>query len=418
MRASATRIELVLAAALAAGSAACGSHGSSAPPACDLDPSLTADECAALEGLAYRADLPPSPGNAKADDLGAAHLGFAIFFDARFSSNQQVRCATCHLPESHFDDAKTVSVGLSTVTRNSPTVLNAAKMTGFFFWDGRADSLWSQPLFAFENPKEMNFTRLEIAHRMATTFASQYTPVFGALPPLDDTTRFPPAGKPGDPAFDRMSAADKDAVNRIAANVGKAMEAYERHLAAGASAFDRFLGGDQSALTSTQRHGMILALRDGCFDCHGGRALTDEAFRNLGVPALAGTDPDRGRYDGIATLRANPFNLQGPYADGAPGVPGPADPTPADLGAFRTPTLRNVALSAPYGHNGGFAKLEDIVRFHLKGGGRGGAGFVGDVDAKLVAHDASDQDVADIVDFLGALNGDYPAAPWNNWPQR
>ncbi len=395
---------------------ACG-RGPSPLPACELDASLTADECETVHGLAFSAQLPGSVGNAKADDQEAARLGFVIFYSRLFSSTLEVRCATCHLPESRFGDAKPVSVGLEPVTRNSPTLLNAARMT-VFFWDGRADSLWSQPLFAFENKKEMNFTRLEIAHRVNATYKAQYETVFGPLPPLNDAARFPAAGKPGDAASDGMAADDRAAIDRVAANVGKALEAYMRHLVAGASPFDRFLGGEAAALSTAQRHGMVVALRAGCFDCHSGPMMTDQAFHNLGVPDQVGTDPDRGRFDGVSVLRANPFNARGNFVDGPSNVAPPADPAPADLGAFRTPTLRNLSVSAPYGHNGSFATLTDVVAFHLRGGGGDHGGFVGNVDPKLTHHDLPGEDVRDLVDFLTSLTGDYPSPPWNNWPQR
>src|SRR5262245_44227430 len=134
-------------------------------PTCDLEPSISSADCTTIHAMALPTTLPTAPGNAKADDYGAASLGFLIFYDARFSSNSAVRCATCHMPEVRFNDAKPTSKGLVTITRNSPTVLNASRMT-VFFWDGKADSMWSQPLFAFENTKEMGFTRLGLAHQI------------------------------------------------------------------------------------------------------------------------------------------------------------------------------------------------------------------------------------------------------------
>lgn len=360
--------------------------------------------------------LPKSPGNAVADDDYAAYLGQQIFFDARFSKDQNVRCATCHLPEHHFDDGLPTSLGLEHVARNSPTALDVARLR-VFFWDGRADSLWSQPLFAFENPKEMGFSRLEIAHRVARTYAFAYAKVFGALPPLDDAARFPASGKPGDPAWEAMSAADQGAVNQLAANVGRAIEAYERKLATGRAPFDRFLAGSPGALDDAARRGMVSFVKLGCTGCHGGPLLSDEKFYNLGVPAWTGVDPDRGRIDGLPVLLDNPFRLGGPYADGAPATAVPA-PIAGDLGAFRTPTLRNVARTTPYMHNGRFATLAEVVSFHLDGGGKDQLGYVGDVDPKMSAQTASTETVADLVAFLGALSGPPPPLPWNDWPAK
>lgn len=406
----ATSTTCLLAALAAAPLAACASG-----PKCDLDSSLDADQCAALHAMALPATLPTSPGNAKADDDDAAYLGFEIFFDARFSSNENVRCATCHDPENYFDDAKATSKGLETVTRNSPTTFDAARMVSVVFWDGRADSLWSQPLFALENPKEMNFTRLEIVHRLQETFSKDYAAAFGPLPDFSDMARFPAKGAPGQASWDSMKPADQESVNRAVASLGKAFEAYERKISTGPSPFDQYLAGDDQAMSDAAKRGMVDFVTMGCAGCHSGPLMSDEKFHNLGVPALAGQPPDRGRIDAISILEDNPFNLGGPYADGSPAYTPPTS-SPSDLGAFRTPSLRNVALSAPYGHNGRFATLADVVRFHLQGGGRGQSGYVGDVDAALVAGDASDATVNDIVAFLGTLNGEYPLPPWNNWP--
>jgi cytochrome c peroxidase len=145
--------------------------------------------------------------------------------------------------------------------------------------------------------------------------------------------------------------------------------------------------------------------------------MSDMKFHNLGVPALPGAAPDQGRAGAYAILQANPFNGLGNFVDG-PKVAPDTGPNPGDLGAFRTPTLRNVTLSAPYMHNGSSATLEDAIAFHAQGGGRGGTGFVGDVDPLLTAQSLSAQDIADLVDFFGALEGAYPPVPWNNWPQK
>jgi cytochrome c peroxidase len=412
-------IALAASALAACTATASGSASATVDTGCDLDPAVSRADCDALHTMALPAALPPAVGNAKADDAAAAALGFNVFFDARFSSSSNVRCATCHLPEDHFADAKPVSMGLETISRNSPTVLNASRM-GVVFWDGRADSVWSQALFAFENSKEMGFSRLAIAHRIAKSYTDTYAAAFGPLPPLDDAQRFPDAGKPGDAAWEAMAPADQDAINRVAANVGKALEAYERKASAGASAFDRYLGGDRTALTASQRRGLAQLTRAGCLDCHSGPMFSDMEFHNLGVPADVGAAPDRGRADGIAVLRANVFNAAGVYADPpASAPPVMPSPTDADVGAFRTPSLRNVTLSAPYGHNGHFATLIDAIAFHVRGGGRDGAGFVGTVDAKIVRRDdVTDADVADIADFLSSLEGRGPDHPWNDWPQK
>lgn len=380
--------------------------GCSAP--CDLLPELDEDACIAVRALELPAALPPARGNAHGDDLGAAHLGFGIFYDARFSANQMVRCATCHLPEKQFQDDRATGKGLAELARNTPTILDAAWME-HQFWDGRADSLWSQALFPFESPLEMDFTRLEIAHRVAQSYRADYESVFGPLPPLDDEARFPARGAPGDPAWESMAAADRDAVNRVAANVGKALDAYQRKVAAGRAPLDRFLAGDTAALGANERRGLVVFVQAACIACHSGPMLSDEGFHDLGLPALAGKEPDRGRADGVATLLASPFNAAGPYWDGPrEALPEPA--SPFDVGAFRTAPLRNIALSAPYGHDGRFATLRDVVDAHLRADGA--------VDPLLAPRALTPADEDALLAFLASLNGDYPLPPWNNWPDR
>jgi cytochrome c peroxidase len=275
-----------------------------------------------------------------------------------------VSCSTCHDRDRGFDDDRDVSeviVGMP-VARNSPTILNAAWMNGFAFWDGRADSLWSQPLFAFEGPNEMGTTRLAIAHRIYDTpaYRTAYEEIFGALPPLEDLARFPALGKPGDASFDMMPSADKQAIDGVVANVGKALEAYMRRLAAPPSRVDRYIGGDRNALDADERLGFAQFVRSGCTGCHSGPALADGAYYQVRTnPSM-----DRGRAHGIEVLLTSPFNSAGPFFDDDAGepLPLPRAPMPTDEGAFRTPSLRNVEITAPYGHAGMFIELRDILQ--------------------------------------------------------
>ncbi|MFT3710211.1 MAG: cytochrome c peroxidase [Archangium sp.] len=324
--------------------------------------------------------LPDSPKNPVADDLAAAQLGHQVFFDARFSSNQQVRCGTCHEPELYFTDGDPTSTGLVTVTRNSPS-LYASPFLHWQMWDGKADSLWSQPLLAFENPKEMDFTRLEIAHRLELSYRAQYEAIFGALP---DLSRFPARGKPGDVAWDSLSAADRETIDAVVSNLGRALEAYERKLAMRPGRFDAYLDGDATKLNDQEREGLRVFVTAGCSQCHGGGLLTDESFHALQVP---GSD-ERGRAEGLELLARSEFK-----GDDVPA------PTAADEFAWKTPSLRNVARTAPYGHNGHFATLEEVVDFHLP------------ANVKPAERTA-------LLSFLQALTAGDPPSPWNNWPNR
>jgi cytochrome c peroxidase len=358
---------------------------------CPQAPGLDRATCQTLAGLALPATPPSSPGNRVADDERAALLGFALFFDARLSANAQVRCATCHLPERVFGDGKPTSTGLRTVTRNSPSLF-AAAWHRWQMWDGRADSLWSQPLLAFENPDEMDFTRLELAHRVAATYRQDYERLFGPLPPLADAVRFPPRGKPGDAAWETMAEVDRHEVNRVAANVGKALEAYQRRLALRPGRFDAFVLGDDGALSALERDGLRVFFAAGCITCHAGPLLSDDDFHALAMPP-----PERARAGALEALAASPFSAAGPFHDGPPGeVPAPR---PEDEGAFRTPSLRNVARTGPWGHDGAHATLEAAVDSHLPEG-------------------LSAPDRAALLAFLRALDAGDPPEPWSNWPDR
>lgn len=399
--------------------AACGASIAPAPFDCKVVSGLNETQCRQVDGLKISDSIPAARGNKYAQSDPAVLMGFQIFYDARFSGNMNVRCATCHQPEAYFDDAKKVSHGIGDTTRNAPSILDAA-WSRWQFWDGRADSLWSQPLIPLEATKEMGFTRLGVAHVIAQSFKADYEKAFGPLPDLSDPTRFPASGKPGDPAWDQMAPADQDTVNRIFANWGKALAAYMRKVAAGPAPLDAFLAGDETALSPEARRGLKVFAASGCLRCHDGPALSDHGFHDIGIPTPDGFAPDPGRSRGRKILAASPFNEHGPYYDGDPpdDPPAPGDDGAA-VGAFRTPSLRNVALTAPYGHAGSFATLGDIVDFHLTGGGRGDAGTVGTVDPLLEAHALSDADRTALLTFLTeALTGKYPDPPWNNWPDR
>ena len=379
--------------------AACA--GAPDPPAPCLEGlPLTAANCAAVTALALPAQLPAAAGNRLGDDEEAARFGFLAFFDRRFSTIDDVSCASCHLPEDSFADARPVPEVIAghPLARNAPTMLNASRMGPFFFWDGRADSLWSQPLFAIENPDEMASSRLALAAAVYDTSAyrTRYEALLGPMPDLSDSRRFPRAGKPGDAAYDAMAEDDRRAIDEVAANFGKMLEAYLRKVSSGASKLDRYLAGEHGALDMAEREGLRVFAERGCIECHSGSMLTDEQFHRVD-----GTT-DRGRARGIEILLANPFNSRGAFFDAevgrAPELPG--GPSADDEHAFRTPSLRNIALTAPYGHMGQFESIADLLR-----SGHG--------DSTLSAQESEDLGL-----FLMALNGAYPERPWSDWPAR
>ena len=353
---------------------------------------------------------PPNPTNRVADNPEAAQLGQMFFFDTRFSKDGTVACATCHSPFHGFADVEATSLGAGRGTRNAPTLLNAA-YNQWQFWDGRADTLWSQALGALEGEAEQAGTRLQYAHLIHRHYAADYDKVFGELPELEDTTRFPVDGKPGDSAFDRMSAADQHAVNIVFANIGKAIEAYERLLISRNAPFDRFVAGDTEALSLEAKRGLKIFIGKGvCILCHDTPSFTNNEFHNLGVPQ--GELPeDLGRFAGISELLVNPFNGGGIYSDDtavASRILNFLEPIPQHKGEFKTPTLRNVALTAPYFHTGEFPTLESVIEFNNIGGT--GGNFVGQREGTLEPLGLSEQEKVDLIEFLETLTGESPPA--------
>ena len=353
---------------------------------------------------------PPSPTNRFADNPDAAQLGQMFFFDARFSKNNTISCATCHSPFHGFADVEATSLGNRRGTRNAPTVLNAA-YNEWQFWDGRADTLWAQALFALEGEDEQAGTRLQYAHLVHRHYQADYEAIFGPLPNLADAARFPPDGKPGDPTFDNMSEADRIAINTVFANIGKAIEAYERLLISRNAPFDRYVAGDEEAITLEAKRGLKVFIGKGvCALCHGTPHFRDNDFHNLGIPQ-DGLPEDIGRFQGIAELLADPFNSASIYSDSradAAQMLNLLEPRLEHQGEFKTPTLRNVALTAPYFHTGEFPTLASVIEFNNAGGSTNE--FTGRSAVAVEPLHLTEQEKQDLVEFLETLTGETPPA--------
>jgi cytochrome c peroxidase len=393
---------------------------------------FTKSELAAIYALSPLEAPPPDPGDRIAQDPRAARLGQYLFFDRQFSANDALSCATCHQPARAFTDGRTLAKGLGIGTRNVPTLLNVA-YNHWFFWDGRADSLWSQPLQVFENPREMGSDRLHVAHAVYADRALRraYERLFGPMPPLHDSVRFPSHARPEhDPqapparAWRSMTPADRIAANRVAANVGKAIEAYERELVSRNSAFDRYVAGLKNhdsgklaALSPAARRGLRLFVGAAhCDLCHAGPDFSDGEFHDIGLPLLPGEAPDSGRAAGIRELKANPFNGAGVYSDDPNGQASQRlaflPPPDSQLGKFKTPTLRNVALTGPYMHDGRMATLRQVLQFYANGKAANRGHVVGEREATLdVIPHLTQAQISDLVAFLESLTGaPLPAA--------
>ena len=426
---------------------------------CDSTPVVPMD---LLRGMSpVPAQIPPSPTNTHADDPRAAALGQRFFFDKAISGplgvvgasnglgnvgdTGKVSCNSCHDANAWFVDTRSspnnISAGAAGyLPHNAPTLVNSS-FRQWFNTDGFRDSQWMAGATAFETPKSENSSRCTLAHRIYNAYRDDYDAIFTPKldPALDptapDAARFPsyckPKKLPTDPdgAWEMMQPADQFIVNTIVANYGKTLEAYLRRLVSRDSPFDRFVGGDANAISAKAQWGAELFVgKAGCSRCHFGPMFTDDLFHNLGVPQTGANVPalDPGRYGAIPTLLNNAFNTAGAFSDDrAFGMAkiGGLVPGAADMGAFRTPSLRHVAETAPYMHNGVLPTLESVIDFLDVGGGMviapppspdGGAGGAdgGASDSPMPVKDSriaplglTAKEKAALVEFLKTLSG-------------
>lgn len=435
---------------------ACGNGGSGSPSGtADVAAEREAKKTLAAMSFTEAPPPPPDASNAVADSSLAARFGQRLFFDPGFSGELmsgdndgsanalgqrgdtgKVACAGCHVPAGGFSDTRSVrqqvSLGAGWGLRRAPSLLDVAQ-SSLLMWDGHKDSLFSQPIGVIENAVEMNSSRLYAAEHVFETLRDEYESVFGAMPPLDDATRFPPLGAtetgcrkldgeikcngpirgaPGDGAeFDGMQREDQEAVTRIVANIGKALGAYERLLACGPSRFDAWIAGDDGALSASEQRGALLfAGKAQCASCHSGPFFSDETFHNVGLkPAVVATTfidaDDHGASVGFDLLSSDPLNVQGIYSDGDDGRDAPVAEGGVD-GGFRTPKLRCSSSRPSFMHTAQLRKLADVVAFFDRGGDIGG--FPGTNEIQPL--NLTDDERADLVAFLQALDGPGPAA--------
>lgn len=369
--------------------------------------------------------LPSDPSNAVADDERAAIFGRQLFFDTRLSANGKVSCATCHRPELMFTDGLPVAIGVEAGERNTMGLVGAA-YNPWYFWDGRKDSLWSQALGPLEAALEHGGDRMQYV-RLITTDASYvelYSTLFGSLPDLSNTDRFPIAASPNGAAakrkaWQKMSVADQQTISKVFANMGKAIAAYERKLIPGLAPFDGYvekvLSNGETRQTNSLNKDEIGGLRlfigkAQCIQCHNGPLFTNNSFHNTAVLSAPGQVPALGRVSAVRAARADPFNCLGSFSDDK-------QPNCAELqfakvgdeliGAHKTPSLRNVALTAPYMHAGQIADLAQVVRHY----DRAPVAMVGHNEAKPLKLRPVER--KQLVSFLNTLTG--PIATESKW---
>jgi len=293
----------------------------------------------------------PDPSNRVSGKPAAIELGERLFFERRLSSNGEISCSRCHLPERNWTDGAARARGLALTDRNTPSLANV-RLQRWFGWDGAHDSLWSQGMRPILDSREMGSSAAQVAKlvRGDRDLSCRYTKVFGA-PPAED--------------------------EKLLVDVAKALAAFQETLASGRTAFDEFrdalVKGDEAGIAkypeAAKRGLSIFVGKGSCNVCHVGPAFTNGEFHDTGIPFFI--EPGRvdpGRHEGIKRLLSSRFNLLGTYNDD----PGRATATSTkhvvlehrNFGEFKTPSLRNLALTAPYMHNGRLATLRDVVQHY------------------------------------------------------
>lgn len=291
--------------------------------------------------------------------LEKIELGKQLFFDPRLSRDNTVSCATCHDPKKGWSNDAAVATGVRGQTggRSSPTVINAGYQTRHTFWDGRAahggvganNAIESQALGPIENPIEMDLTLEEL------------------VPKLNKIEGY------------RKQFQDVFATDVTSEGIAKAIASFERTVLSGNAPYDRFKAGDKNALSESAQRGMKLFFgKANCSACHATSSFTDHGFHNLGV-GIDAENPDPGRHEVTKQL--------------------------GDRGAFKTPTLREIARTAPYMHDGSKKTLEEVIDFYDKGGNQNPQ-----LDEELFPLKLTDEKKADLVTFLkeGLSSPDYP----------
>mgnify|MGYP001241770966 CR=1 FL=1 len=319
--------------------------------ALDQCPAFSASDPVIVDGTAVP-DIGPLPTSVPMPPANLSYkakvdLGRQLYFDGRLSKSGEISCAFCHNPGTGFADPRQTSIGIggSVGGRQSPTVYN----TGFNhvqFWDGRAASLEEQAIGPIHNPIEMGETHENVVAKLNKIkgYREQFQAVFGTDVNLQ--------------------------------GLAEAIAAYERTVISTDSDFDKYVTGNKRAMTESAIRGMAVFKGKGrCLLCHNGPNFTDNQFHNLGVPQVGPLKEDPGRYNVTRDER--------------------------DKGAFKTPTLRSIAETAPYMHDGAVATLEAAVDFLDEGGGANS-----NLSPLVKKLGLSKGEKTDLVEFLKALSGE------------
>ena len=326
---------------------------------------LTFEDIGKLPVVVYPKDNPYSEVKAE--------LGKKLFFDPRLSKNGKISCASCHDPKTGWTDNKTKSVGHDgqLTLRNSMPIVNAA-YSKTLFWDGRAASLEHQAQFPIEDSREMN-EKIEVAVER-----------IGRIPEYKDL-------------FAKSFKNKK--VNTE--NMLKALATFERSIVSNTSKFDRFISGESDLFTDEELRGLhLFRTKAGCINCHHTSLFSDDKFHNDGLAMFGMEGEDLGKYNQTKN--------------------------PKDAGLFRTPTLREVAMTGPWMHNGVFDDLNDLVEYY----NQGNPNFINKKPEDSLRFHLIPQrtpilrplgltkaEVKALVAFLGTLSSDYPTHSDVSLPQ-
>lgn len=276
-------------------------------------------------------------------------LGKKLFFDPLLSGNGKMSCATCHNPNAGWSDGLATARGHEgkVLARATPTIVNVAYNT-ILMWDGRAPNLEKQALGPVTNPDEMANTRRNLLKTLRAQ--PEYVAAFEKAYPGIGITR---------------------------STVERSLAMYQRTIVSRNSPFDRWVAGDEKAVSANVKRGYLLFVnpdKGNCAICHQPPSFTDNGFHNIGLASYGSKNPDQGRYK--------------------------QRKVPVARGAFKTPQLRNISETAPYFHDGSARTLEDVVRHYAKGGVA-----TSNLSPNMRIGKLTDQEIADLVAFLKSLTG-------------
>jgi cytochrome c peroxidase len=319
-------------------------------------PTLPALATSNSTGDIWQRPAVPAPADNQ-PNAARIELGRALFFDPRLSAKGVMSCATCHNPALGWTDGRPTAVGhdMKILGRATPTIVNAA-FNPLQMWDGRKVSLEAQALGPFESQDEQNLPLADLESRVRAI--PGYVSMFERAYPGEAVTRD---------------------------TIAKAIASFERTVVSDGAAFDRWRAGDQNAMSASAKRGFELFNgKANCALCHQGFNFTDNGFHNIGLKEAGEADPGRFAHRPIKALK----------------------------GAFKTPTLRDIALTAPYMHNGAYSTLEEVVDHYVRGGD-----VADNLSPNMKPLDVNAAEKRDLVEFMRALTSAPQVVTLPNLPQ-